>query len=324
MWQWAEMLLDDDSREFARRSCHLQSAPAVFREEGNARRMRGSDKWTNSGGLKGSSLWPGNSDKPRLRCKYGSVTAPGSATKWRYRVYSFTGRADEAHKPSGRQSRRLYVVSEESPIQPAVKVTAEVPVAAPSHQGATIDALVASLESQAADSAHRVDTETIYQLLRSVVDLPDMESRLIQKYERPSVMDRTQHRRIYVEKAELGKTRRQQARAHAMSAAAHSPLFDKWTNTGGKRGLLTSRTASGVSLQRRGGRIDKRLAGSPSDSLLHTGLNYFQYCIEAVKTPTDETGSKAQESQDQNSGTATVFLVFDKETKLDARRSSRV
>ena len=323
MWQWAEMLLDDDSLEFASRPFHLESAPAVFREEGNTRRLRGSDKWTNSGGLKGSSLWPGNSDKPRLRCKYGNVTAPGGATKWHYRVYSFTGRTDEAHKPSGRQSRRLYVVWAKSPKQPVVTVRAEVPVAVPSHQVGTIDALVASLESQAADTARRVDTETIYQLLRCVVDLPDAESRLIHKYERPSVMDRTQHRRIYVEKAELGKTRRQQARAHAMSAAAHSPLFDKWTNTGGKRGLLTSRTASGVSLQRRGGRIDKRLAGSPSDSLLHTGLNYFQYCIEAVKTPTDETGSKAQESQDQNSGTATVFLVFDKETKLAEHKRKR-
>ena len=51
--------------------------PAVYLEERLVRknfvRGGGSDKWKNSGGSKGASVFP--LEGPRLACKYGSVTA---------------------------------------------------------------------------------------------------------------------------------------------------------------------------------------------------------------------------------------------------------
>ena len=117
-----------------------------------------------------------------------------------------------------RQSRILFVVAGASPKQLTYCPVTRIPavVAADSHQIATIDSLVASLESQAtADTAHKVDIEMIYQLLSHVADLPDEDlPRLMQKYERPSVADRTQYRRLYVGKTYPRRTRRRQARAN--------------------------------------------------------------------------------------------------------------
>ena len=75
MWQWAEMLLREDSFKFDHRPFALGDMDrGVFREDIKERRMHmhGRDKWQNSGGKKGSTVCKYTSN-PLLLVMFGSI-----------------------------------------------------------------------------------------------------------------------------------------------------------------------------------------------------------------------------------------------------------
>jgi hypothetical protein len=133
-WQTIETLLLDQARELPPRPLNIDSecvscpasqhnllphaeevanahphAPAcrsfgVFREQAKVRRPRSSlaqgiDRWENSGGRKGSTVWP--AENPRLRCQYGKVTRDGRGPL-KYHEYTFI----QPHEP-GAPNRHL-------------------------------------------------------------------------------------------------------------------------------------------------------------------------------------------------------------------------
>ena len=83
MFSWREnvfmeRLLRDSAHTFLPRPDHIEpGSKAIFRESPKIRRHATKnsrlDKWVNSGGKRGSTLWP--LDKPRIRCKYGKVVS---------------------------------------------------------------------------------------------------------------------------------------------------------------------------------------------------------------------------------------------------------
>jgi hypothetical protein len=321
VWRWADMLLNDDVHAFAPRPLKLLasafSVPAIFRDEGSCRRTQGSDRWTNSGGIKGSSIWPNSLDTALLRCKYGRVVVESDPSiDFRFRMYTFVSYSKQA---TGRQSRRLYVLtagkgSRVGPIGAATTAGLGCNRLVDCHGVVEIDRLLASLESQAAASAHRVDIEAIHQLLTVVGDLPYSENHtiwkcerpdnLIWKSERPDVVDGRPFKRIFVE-AEVNR-RRKRARAATIAKTGPPAGFDKWTNLGGKRGIVTLTSKTGTLIQRRAGRIIAEKAGG-------VALRYYQYSLEPKstehKSSTPDTLTMAKpRPKRRNSGTNTVFV----------------
>jgi hypothetical protein len=243
VWRWAEMLLNEDDLEFMPRPANLSSqSGCVFREDGIVRRITPSDsegcpsaldRWTNSGGIKGSTQWPNSSDQPpRLRCQYGRIDRMGGKTELpvvRYHMYSFI----DSPSPKGSKPRRLFVVNLE-PKLVAEGAGNEASSAAFSGP-AGVDGIVASLELKASTTTDELDIEEVYNLLRLVTGpKPDLVTDSMQKYERPDVLNVSSHRHIYVE-VDTGK-RRRDARARSIGAAeTQQQLFDKWMNSGGTK-----------------------------------------------------------------------------------------
>ena len=80
LWWCAEALLHDETYDFQPRPPAIADDRGVFREDAVVRRQRGVgvDKWHNSGGRKGSTVWPrGDDEVARLRCQYGTVKREG-------------------------------------------------------------------------------------------------------------------------------------------------------------------------------------------------------------------------------------------------------
>jgi hypothetical protein len=73
------MLLMDDEYDFGCRPLRLSSCSGVFREDGRSKNRQGAatkgkrDRWLNSGGKQGSSIWPTPKGSARVRCQYGKV-----------------------------------------------------------------------------------------------------------------------------------------------------------------------------------------------------------------------------------------------------------
>lgn len=310
MFKCVEMLLNDDTRDYAARPRDL-TGTGIFREEGRVRRAVGGDRWKNSGGNKGSSVWPNTNRAPRIRCKYGRITvADGSTSDTRYQVYSFID--SEGHgiqELSRRQSRRLYIVS---PVYPSTSHLSATLVPAvhgsrdlnTTERYKTVETLLFSLELQT-EQTSEVDIEAIHRLLRCVAELPESEKHLINKYERPDIVDKKQYKRFYLEVSST--KRRARSRASSVSKAC-SPPFDKWTNSGGKRGLVRLHTASKAIIQRRSGRVQPRVGVSASQRSL-PDLKFFQFCIEATCT---NAGSETSDSSNKvRSQKATLFHAFE-------------
>ena len=112
MWQWAELLLREDHFKFDQRPFALGDTDrGVFREGIKVRRMHrtGRDKWQNSGGKKGSTVWPFG-EECRLRCQYGKITREG-LPPLRYQQYVFIpGKSNFGDHEAEYLQRRLYVV----------------------------------------------------------------------------------------------------------------------------------------------------------------------------------------------------------------------
>jgi len=218
IWEMAEHLLNDDEMEFAPRPHRLSSVPAsvpaVFRENGLQRRTAtlgaDLDKWTNSGGKKGSSEWPvGEEGPPRIRCQYGRILRVREVNL-RYQMYTFI----DAPPRSGldRQSRRLFVISAAQRLDEtaqAAKTVTRVPDEAPGQKPpevlarewkAQVDSIIASLESQAssADGTEcELNREDVYTLLKLFEDMSEAPGSAAHAYERPPVLYLTQHRCVY-------------------------------------------------------------------------------------------------------------------------------
>ena len=298
------MLLNDNVQEYAPRPAKLfksgRSDPIIFREEGTCRRPAGSDQWTNSGGKKGSSIWPGSIDTARIRCKYGRVIIAGDSSQdVRYRMYTFIGSSAQA---AGRKSRRLYVVQgsmfNKKTLTPPPTVSAPAADAKSPAIVSRIHRLLSSLESQAAASGYEVDIETVSQLITAVGDLPSSASQLLQNCERPIHIEGNLRRSFFVE-LEPNKRRALSRAGGRPSCPSTYSCLDKWANAGGKRGIVRLKTASGTMIQRRRGRVE--LCKNPGS----VDLRYHQYCSEANRSASDNSTVTRKDA-----GKVTVFHVF--------------
>ena len=74
------LLRESGDYKFKERPWALEADRGVFREDIKVRReyAPGRDKWQNSGGKKGSTVWPAGEDA-RVRCQYGKITRQGQA-----------------------------------------------------------------------------------------------------------------------------------------------------------------------------------------------------------------------------------------------------
>ena len=107
VWKLASALLKEEQHAFESRPKAFEGEWGVFREAPKQRRPYniGRDKWQNSGGKKGSTLWTANTDVGIMRCCYGKVTRV-HGDDLRYHEYSFT---PESKEPAHVLDRRLFV-----------------------------------------------------------------------------------------------------------------------------------------------------------------------------------------------------------------------
>eukprot|EP01043_Picozoa_sp_COSAG02_P026960 COSAG02_NODE_1568_length_11897_cov_632.076454_11_plen_585_part_00 len=256
----------------------------VFREQTKVRRPRSSlahgiDRWENSGGRKGSTVWP--ADAPRLRCQYGKVTRDGRPPL-KYHEYTFIQPQEpgdpNSHLPPMVLQRHLYMVltaaGRKDMSQKRSSLNDEPNGATPSQQQATpqphqfnlhnskkgpallldgnikpvvsikkLPALAAA-EASASDGALTLDVVTTLML--------EVAS------QRDAVIGRGRPR-LLGEKfcpiaIEIGPSCRRFRRTEAGKAA---PMMDRWVNAGGKRAVVIAKsTQEGAPpLQRRNGKI---------------------------------------------------------------------
>lgn len=281
MWASAEVLLNDDTHEFAARPSTLLQENGIFRENGLVRRFTFKsatyDRYRSSGGIKGSSEWPtGSGAQPRIRCRYGRVVRADQALQpLRYLMYTFiqTGTAS-AEDQSFRESRRLFVVT---PLSEAHATSAQ-SRGEPKETFQDSAALLATLQMQASSGLADLDADVVYRLLALLRDRP-REASMIDQYCRPDVILQGLHNQVFVE---VDATRRRAQVVRHSKASSDSVIpFDKWLNTGGKRGLVKLEMDSGEILERRAGRIQQFSDHdtSPSSRQSGTSFRYHQFSI---------------------------------------------
>ncbi len=114
-WQEIEMLLLDNTYTFLNRPAVCARGWAIFRESPKVpRRGKGGqrDLWTNSGGLRGATIWPApeSSVPSRVRRQYGKIKRVGQKTsqhELKFLEYSLVDNPDAPLSPELMQ-RRLF------------------------------------------------------------------------------------------------------------------------------------------------------------------------------------------------------------------------
>jgi hypothetical protein len=318
-WQWAEALLMEPESKFEARPLVLRDL-GVFRESGRSSRRNGAatkgkrDRWMNSGGKKGSSVWPSAEDA-RIRCQYGKILRAkeddDGSPPLRYHMFTIV---DDP------LDRRLFVV-----LAPTVSVRStttkvvlcdhdeegdQPPIRSTNPAYLQVHALVSALETQAAtvgDGSSAVaevaelDRDQVWELLSILMDQPEHAAEL-QMYGRPPAMADLSRRRCIYAEIGAGKRRmeaRKQARINRDNAERQVPAeqehFDKWMNSGGKRAVVKLQLSNGRVLQRRAGRAD-RTDGCPATE----DLRYYQYSIDTNQVDERSKGGRV----------ATVYHVY--------------
>lgn len=247
-WNLVEALLLSDATEaFERRPVNMTGpGPCVFREETPTRREKQSDRWQNSGGKKGSTLWP--ADHPRIRCQYGKVSR-GSGEPLRYHAYTYIKQAGLNETKETVSNRRIYVVNGSAEYA-CGSSRWSAPMLPSDQQSQTLfakfDAQLATLKANASNLEEPDNLKALYRLLSDANLHKDLLSGSL-RYKRPRFLEGPVGHCIYLE-----TTACQRARGRGGINA-----FDRWVNLGGKR-AVRELGFDGGRLQRRAGRVVKR------------------------------------------------------------------
>ena len=266
----------------------------VFREQTKVRRPRSSlahgiDRWENSGGRKGSTVWP--ADAPRLRCQYGKVTRDGRPPL-KYHEYTFIHPqepgAPNTHLSPQLLQRHLYMVlptgqsvggshrtggRKEHTAQKRSAVNDEAKSATPSmttpQQQSTpqLDQLefhkqpdpdkvtVTMIDKSELPALERAEACARYGALTMDV----VNALMVEVTNKPDAVVGRGRPRLLGEKfcpisIEIGPSCR---RFRRTEAGKSPPRMDRWVNAGGKRAVVIAKsTLDGApALQRRNGKI---------------------------------------------------------------------
>ena len=263
----------------------------VFREQTKVRRPRSSlahgiDRWENSGGRKGSTVWP--ADAPRLRCQYGKVTRDGRPPL-KYHEYTFIHpqhepSAPNTHLPPLMLQRHLYMVlptaqsvagsshrtggrkdhtaHKRSPVNG--EANSATPSMTPPHQ---LDlhketdpdkATVATIDKSELPALERAEACAHYGALTMDV----VNALMVEVANKPDAVIGRGRPRLLGEKfcpiaIEIGPSCRRFRRFRRTEADKSPPRMDRWVNAGGKRAVVIAKsTLNGApALQRRNGKI---------------------------------------------------------------------
>eukprot|EP01043_Picozoa_sp_COSAG02_P057629 COSAG02_NODE_7031_length_3219_cov_1.591987_3_plen_562_part_00 len=244
-WKIVEMLLlSDDTEAFQQRPYKLTGpnpGPCVFREETTLRRMKNGDRWQNSGGMKGSTVWP--PDHPRFRCQYGKVDRQCGAPL-RYHAYAYIKEAITDDQETVR-NRRIFVVNGSAEVDQAPRNNTPTLL---SNQGnrtifANFDAQLATLQANASNLEETDNLKVLHKLLSDANLHKDLLSCSL-RYQRPDLLQTKLGHCIYLETKTAGRSR----------PRGFVKAFDRWVNSGGKH-AVRKLAIDGVQLQRRRGRV---------------------------------------------------------------------
>lgn len=263
VWECAQSLLREDTYVFDQRPMVCACDRGVFREAPKVRRpfAVGRNKWQNSGGKKGSTVWVSDTGKNIMRCSYGKVQR-AHGPDLRYQEYTFT---DDSEEPAHLRQRTLYVVVRNVATAGRKKTNViETKGGKDPDQFSTpeVEEWIAHFDRQAAQMRD-ISVDAVATLL-SEYDQPAMCDCNPVRHRRPLVRTDNE-RRIFVE---VGSSKRRTKRSDAINA-------DQWVNSGGKNAVVVVETSSGLRLHRRAGFIKSRSAESGA-MIQH----YHQYRLE--------------------------------------------
>jgi hypothetical protein len=302
VWLCAQTLLRDESYVFEERPVAFAGERGVFREAPKVRRPfhRNGDKWQNSGGKKGSTVWTAKDTSHEImRCSYGKIKRV-AGPDLRYHEYSFTKGAAEAAEASHLLDRRLFVCvpsdtrRQMTRVKPQGKVAADTGGKDPDQFSTSeIDEALARLDEQAMQT-REISMTAVVDLLEQYGQ-PAMANCNPSRHRRPDVMIKA-GKRIFVERG-LSRRRTQ------LMVSANGKTAEQWINSGGKNAVVVLK-ASDQRVHRRSGTIKPRFVSGDNEQV---DLRYHQYTLETAG------GAK------RGTETVTLYHVFGA-TKYRGRR----
>eukprot|EP01043_Picozoa_sp_COSAG02_P052666 COSAG02_NODE_5709_length_4104_cov_1.876654_1_plen_864_part_00 len=304
LWWCAEALLHDETYAFKPRPLALADDCGIYREDVETRKRRGAgaDTWQNSGGKKGSSVWPRGDEVARFRCQYGTVKREGRP-KLRFQVFTKIPPEDREHRNPTLSQRRLFIVtpqrSSEKQQQPTAALLLPWPLAissstteSPSAEvnSSRVDMLVSKVETSAI-SLVIDDSNLLSNVYELLAEVSATSTKQLVQYHRPGVLPDSLDRHVFVES---GKVRRW----------GKAVKIDRWLNAGGKHAVREYTLKDGGVLQRRSGRIQRVSSASDTPTRAEQPeKRYHQFKVISAKT---DGNRRIPES-------AVLFLVYTKE-----------
>eukprot|EP01043_Picozoa_sp_COSAG02_P054422 COSAG02_NODE_6160_length_3756_cov_752.237080_1_plen_768_part_10 len=309
LWKCVEELLHDETHAFEPRPPVLDTDCAVFREDKPMIRRglgTGADKWENSGGKKGSTMWPVGDKPARLRRQYGKVIRSGQEPL-RFQLFTIIEPPGEPSPvDTASAQRRLYIVIPRKLRGPDKKLKLKQGNAAFQTTLACttvvseVNALVVKVKkgagSQIVEDINVL--HNVYELLAKLSTLSKPLLDALKQHHRPLLLSDSLDRYVFIEPA--GKRRE----------ANNANEFDRWSNMGGKRAVVQVNLSADRVMQKRAGRVERHPPIAEAPHAPQSQVRYHQFSL----------GSKKVKS-------AYVFIVYrqaQEPSESSAKRNKRV